>query len=66
MIFIVILSLPDKDKVGGIVSSFLSSKLDTKHIANIQVIEKPWLSHSDGIVKTIIDFYNIYFSENII
>ena len=61
--FMVISSLPDMGKVGGIVSSFLSKKLDTKNIANIEAIEKPWVSHFNGIVKPILDFYKIYFSE---
>ncbi len=60
---IVFSSLPDMGSVGGIVSSFLCNHLSTIHIANILSNEKPWVSYSDGIVKSIIDIYKIYYNE---
>lgn len=56
-------SLPDMGSVGGLVSSFLCKHLSTVHIANILSNEKPWVSYSDGIVKSIIDIYKIFYNE---
>ncbi|MGD1835615.1 MAG: PAC2 family protein [Nitrososphaeraceae archaeon] len=61
--FSVISSLPDMGSVGGIVSSFLAKNLDTINIANIISLEKPWVSHSKGIVTSLVDEYKIYFSS---
>ena len=61
--FSVIASLPDMGSVGGIVSNFLVKNLDTINIANIVSLEKPWVSHSNGIVKSLIDEYKIHFSS---
>lgn len=58
--FTVVASLPDMGRVGGLVSSFLSQNLKTQLLAEITSNDKPWVSHSDGIVNAINDSYKIY------
>ncbi|MDW0290070.1 MAG: hypothetical protein QN650_10705, partial [Nitrososphaeraceae archaeon] len=48
--FTIFASLPDMGRVGGLVSSFLASTLETEHIANIISNPKPWVNVKDGIV----------------
>jgi hypothetical protein len=57
---ILIASLPDMGKVGGLVSDFLAKQLDTKLVAEIESIEKPWVRYENGIVNMHIDTYRIY------
>ena len=56
-------SLPDMGRVGGLVSSFLASNLETEHIANIISNPKPWVNVKDGVVESTRDIYKIYFSD---
>jgi uncharacterized protein len=62
--FRVFASLPDMGKVGGLVSSYLAQNLKTQKVADIISREKPWVSYSDGIVRTVIETYQIYYSES--
>lgn len=57
---ILIASLPDMGRVGGLVSDFLAKELNTKLLAEIESIEKPWVSHEDGIANLHVDVYRIY------
>jgi proteasome assembly chaperone (PAC2) family protein len=61
--FKVFASLPDMGKVGGLVSTFLAENLETECVAEIISSEKPWVLYSDGIVKTALDIYNIYYNK---
>jgi uncharacterized protein len=61
--FKVFASLPDMGRVGGLVSSFLSQHLKTEQIAEITSNDKPWVSHSDGVVKMVSDTYKITYDK---
>ena len=61
--FRIFASLPDMGRVGGLVSSFLASNLETEHIANIISNPKPWVNVKDGVIESTRDIYNIYFSD---
>ena len=61
--FRIFASLPDMGRVGGLVSSFLASNLETEHIANIISNPKPWVNVKDGVVESTNDIYEIYFSD---
>jgi len=61
--FRIFASLPDMGRVGGLVSSFLASNLETEHIANIISNPKPWVNVKDGVVESTRDIYEIYFSD---
>jgi proteasome assembly chaperone (PAC2) family protein len=56
-------SLPDMGRVGGLVSSFLQQTLKAELVAEISSVEKPWVSYSNGVVKSIIDTYRIYYDN---
>ncbi|MEM2856626.1 MAG: PAC2 family protein [Candidatus Nitrosocaldaceae archaeon] len=60
---ILIASLPDMGKVGGLVSSYLAKELDTKLVASIEIKDKPWVIYKDGIARIDNDVYNIYADE---
>lgn len=61
--FRIFASLPDMGRVGGLVSSFLASNLETEHIANIISNPKPWVNVKDGVIESTRDTYKIYFSD---
>ncbi len=61
--FRIFASLPDMGRVGGLVSSFLASNLETEHIANIISNPKPWVNVKDGVIESARDIYKIYFSD---
>lgn len=62
--FAVFASLPDMGKVGGLVSSFLAQNLKCEQVAEITSSDKPWVSYSDGVVKSTSDTYRIYYDPN--
>lgn len=57
----IVASLPDMGRVGGLVSTFLSGFLKTELVAEVTSVEKPWVSYSDGIVRSVIDVYKIFY-----
>lgn len=57
---ILIASLPDMGRVGGIVSSYLARELNTKLVASIVSKDKPWVVYKDGLARLEKDVYNIY------
>lgn len=61
--FTVFASLPDMGRVGGLVSSFLSSYLKTERVAEMTSSDRPWVSYADGVVKSSGDKYNISYDE---
>lgn len=60
---ILIAALPDMGRVGGLVSDFLTKQLNTKLVAEIESIEKPWVTCENGFVKLHVDTYRIYADE---
>jgi hypothetical protein len=61
--FIAFASLPDMGRVGGLVSSFLSQHLKAEPVAEIASSDKPWVSYSDGVVRSINDVYKISYDK---
>jgi proteasome assembly chaperone (PAC2) family protein len=61
--FTVFASLPDMGRVGGLVSSFLAQHLKAEPVAQITSSDKPWVSYSDGVVKSIDDIYKISYDK---
>jgi proteasome assembly chaperone (PAC2) family protein len=57
----VVASLPDMGRVGGIVSSFLAQSANGEQIAELTSTDKPWVSYSDYLVKSLFDTYKIYY-----
>jgi proteasome assembly chaperone (PAC2) family protein len=57
-------SLPDMGKVGGLVSSYLAQNLKTEYVAEIVSTEKPWVSYYNGIIKSVTETYQIYYSRS--
>jgi hypothetical protein len=58
-----IASLPDMGRVGGLVSGFLAKQLNAKLVAEIESIEKPWVTYENGIASLHADTYKIYADE---
>ncbi len=58
--FVVFVSLPDMGKVGGLVSEHLVKELQAVKFAEIGIYEKPWVKNEKGLVKPVIDTYNLY------
>ena len=61
--FTLFASLPDMGRVGGLVSSFLSQHLKTEPVADMTSSDKPWVSYSDGVVKSTSDVYRISYDK---
>lgn len=61
--FTLFASLPDMGRVGGLVSSFLAQTLKCEQVVEIVSSDKPWVSYSDGIVKSASDTYKIYYDD---
>jgi len=60
---ILIASLPDMGKVGGIVSGYLAKKLTVKPAATLVVSDKPWVNQKDGVVELAHDEYRLLVDE---
>lgn len=61
---ILISSLPDMGKVGGLVTQHLSEKLETKKASEIILSDKPWVNLKEGLIKLPYDTYSISVAEN--
>jgi uncharacterized protein len=61
--FTLFASLPDMGRVGGLVSSFLSQHLKAEPVAEITSSDKPWVSHTDGVIKSVVDTYKISYDK---
>ncbi|MGH9922601.1 MAG: PAC2 family protein, partial [Nitrososphaerales archaeon] len=57
---VLVAALPDMGRVGGLVSGFLAKQLDTKLVAEIESIEKPWVTYENGIANLHVDTYKIF------
>lgn len=60
---ILISSLPDMGKVGGLVTQHLTKKLETKKSAQIMLADKPWVNLKDGLVELPQDEYSLTVDE---
>ena len=61
---ILISSLPDMGKVGGLVTQHLTKKLETKKATQIILSDKPWVNIKEGLVELPHDTYTISVAEN--
>jgi len=57
---VLVASLPDMGRVGGLVSNFIAKQLNAKLVAEIESIEKPWVTYENGIANLHIDIYKIF------
>jgi hypothetical protein len=60
---ILISSLPDMGKVGGIVTQHIAKKLETKKAAQIILADKPWVNLKDGVIELPHDEYTLSVDE---
>jgi uncharacterized protein len=60
---ILISSLPDMGKVGGLVTQHLTKKLETKKAAEIILTDKPWVNLKDALIELPHDTYTISVNE---
>lgn len=60
---ILISSLPDMGKVGGLVTQHISKKLQTKKAAQMFLSDKPWVNIKDGLVNLPTDEYFLAVDE---
>jgi proteasome assembly chaperone (PAC2) family protein len=60
---VLIASLPDMGRVGGLVSSHIASKLSAKDAAKITLTDKPWVNQKDGLIELPFDEYRILVDE---
>ena len=60
---ILISSLPDMGKVGGLVTQHISKQLETKKAAQIFLADKPWVNIKEGLVKLPTDEYFLAVDE---
>ena len=60
---VLISSLPDTGKVGGLVTQHLSRKLETKKAAQIILADKPWINLNDGVIELPHDEYTLSVDE---
>ena len=60
---ILISSLPDMGKVGGIVTQHIIKKLDAKKAAQIFLADKPWVNLKEGLVNLPTDEYFLAVDE---
>jgi len=60
---ILISSLPDMGKVGGLVTQHISKKLSAKKAAQLFLADKPWVNIKEGIVNLPTDEYFLSVDE---
>ena len=60
---VLISSLPDMGKVGGLVSSHLAKTLNTKVAAKLILTDKPWIQQKNGLIDTPFDEYSLSVNE---
>jgi uncharacterized protein len=60
---ILISSLPDMGKVGGLVTQHISKKLEAKKAAQMFLADKPWINIKDGLIKLPTDEYFLAVDE---
>ncbi|MEW6042697.1 MAG: PAC2 family protein [Thermoproteota archaeon] len=60
---ILISSLPDMGRVGGLVTGHIAKKVAAVNAAKIVLTDKPWINHKDGIIELPADEYNLLVDE---
>lgn len=60
---VLISSLPDMGKVGGLVTQHLTRKLNTKNAAKIILADKPWVNLKNGLINLPYDEYTLTVDE---
>lgn len=60
---VLISSLPDMGKVGGLVTQHLKKALKGSEAAKIILHDKPWVNQKEGIIDYPIDEYQIFVNE---
>ena len=60
---VLISSLPDMGRVGGLVTEHLKKTLTTKFGAKIILADKPWVNQKNGLVELPVDEYFLVVDE---
>ena len=60
---ILISSLPDMGKVGGLVTQHIAKKISARIAAKIILTDKPWVNHKDGLIELPFDEYKLLVDE---
>ena len=60
---VLISSLPDMGKVGGLVTQHIAKKTSARVAARIILTDKPWVNHKDGLVELPYDEYKLLVDE---
>ncbi|MGI0004040.1 MAG: PAC2 family protein [Candidatus Nitrosotenuis sp.] len=60
---VLISSLPDMGRVGGLVTEHIAKKISAKDAAKITLVDKPWVNQTDGLVEIPSDEYKILVDE---
>lgn len=60
---VLISSLPDLGRVGGLVSAYIAKKTSAKEAAKAILSDKPWVEHKDGVIEQPADEYRILVDE---
>jgi len=61
--FVLISSLPDMGKVGGLVSQHIAKKLDAQVSSKIMISDKPWVNQRQGLISVPHDEYRLLVDE---
>lgn len=60
---VLISSLPDMGRVGGIVTEHIAKKTNAKDAAKVILMDKPWVNHEDGLIEIPTDEYKLLVDE---
>jgi hypothetical protein len=60
---ILIASLPDMGRVGGLVTEHIAKKVSAKEAVKITMVDKPWVNQKDGVIDIPSDQYKILVDE---
>ncbi len=60
---VLISSLPDMGRVGGLVTEHIAKKIAAVDAAKLILTDKPWVNHKDGLIELPKDEYKILVDE---
>jgi proteasome assembly chaperone (PAC2) family protein len=60
---VLISSLPDMGRVGGLVTEHIAKTTSAKDAAKIILTDKPWVNHNDGLIEIPSDEYKLLVDE---
>ncbi len=60
---VLISSLPDMGRVGGLVTEHIAKKVSAKDAAKVILVDKPWVNQKDGLIEIPSDEYKILVDE---